>query len=50
MAWKKVGKLTTPSTLVAGKGLSLSVKERVRASVPSLPISKCARLTEPSSV
>ncbi len=35
MAWWKVGKLTTPSTLARGSSLRCSVRLRVKASVPS---------------
>ncbi len=45
-----VGKLTTPSARWRGSGASCSVICRVHASVPSLPTSRCARLTEPSAV
>ena len=48
-AWK-LAKFTTPSNLARGKGLSLSRRLRVKASVPSAPTSRCARLTLPSSV
>jgi hypothetical protein len=50
MAWRKVGKLTMPSTLPRGSSLRFSVRLRVKASVPSAPTSRCARLTLPSPV
>ena len=50
IAWKKVGKFTTPSTLARGSSRNCSLSERVSASVPSLPISRCDRFTEPSWV
>ncbi len=37
IAWWKLGKLTTPSTLPRGSSLSFSVRLRVKASVPSRP-------------
>ena len=50
IAWRSEEKLTTPSARCCGSGASCSVNERVQASVPSLPTSRCARLTLPSRV
>ena len=45
IALYSVGKLTTPSARCAGSGASCSVSSRDHASVPSLPTSRCAKLT-----
>ena len=50
IAARKVGKLTMPSTLSRGSSDSCNVNDLVKASVPSAPTSRCARLTLPSAV
>ncbi len=50
IAARKVGKLTTPSTLARGSSDSRRRRLRVNARVPSEPTSKCARFTLPSPV
>ena len=50
IAARKVGKLTMPSTFARGNSDNFSVRLFVKASVPSEPTSRCARLTLPSAV